>query len=240
MHLSDLIRDIITTTRRRYPIAQLVLFPAVVQGEKAADSLVGRLKEVNARGDFDTIIIGRGGGSIEDLWPFNEEKVARAIFDSQIPVISSVGHETDTTIADLVADVRAATPTAAAELATPVLEDEILRIKQDKLRLIQSYQAMLKLRRQQLQKLKNSYVFMQPNRLYEGYLQKLDGYQNRLKQAYREQLYQKEKVFSELTMRLQRSSPKDTINLHKQQVVQLKKIYFGWPKNMLVIESNVW
>ncbi len=138
------------------------------------------------------------------------------------------------------ADVRAATPTAAAELATPVLEDEILRIKQDKLRLIQSYQAMLKLRRQQLQKLKNSYVFMQPNRLYEGYLQKLDGYQNRLKQAYREQLYQKEKVFSELTMRLQRSSPKDTINLHKQQVVQLKKIYFGWPKNMLVIESNVW
>ena len=93
------------------------------------------------------------------------------------------------------ADVRAATPTAAAELATPVLEDEILRIKQDKLRLIQSYQAMLKLRRQQLQKLKNSYVFMQPNRLYEGYLQKHDGYQNRLKQAYREQLYKKEKVF---------------------------------------------
>ncbi|GAB9258587.1 exodeoxyribonuclease VII large subunit [Ligilactobacillus animalis] len=220
------IRDIITTTRRRYPIAQLVLFPAVVQGEKAADSLVGRLKEVNARGDFDTIIIGRGGGSIEDLWPFNEEKVARAIFESQIPIISSVGHETDTTIADLVADVRAATPTAAAELATPVLEDEILRIKQDKLRLIQSYQAMLKLRRQRLQKLQNSYVFMQPNRLYEGYLQKLDGYQNRLKQAYREQLYQKEKSFSELMTRLQSSSPKDTINLHKQQVVQLKKDLF--------------
>ena len=124
------------------------------------------------------------------------------------------------------ADVRAATPTAAAELATPVLEDEILRIKQDKLRLIQSYQAMLKLRRQRLQKLQNSYVFRQPNRLYEGYLQKLDGYQNRLKQAYREQLYQKEKSFSELLARLQSSSPKDAINLHKQQVAQLKKDLF--------------
>ena len=106
------------------------------------------------------------GAQSRILWPFNEEKVARAIFESQIPIISSVGHETDTTIADLVADVRVATPTAAAELATPVLEDEILRIKQDKLRLIQSYQAMLKLRRQRLQKLQNSYVFMQPNRLY--------------------------------------------------------------------------
>ena len=93
------IQDIRTTIRRRYPIAQVVLFPAVVQGTQAADTLVARLKEVNARGDFDTIIIGRGGGSIEDLWPFNEEKVARAIFDSKIPVISSVGHETDTTIA---------------------------------------------------------------------------------------------------------------------------------------------
>src|SRR5699024_536403 len=114
------IRDIMTTVKRRYPITQLVLFPAVVQGDQAADSLVGRLKEVAQHGDFDTVIIGRGGGSIEDLWPFNEEKVAREIFATKIPVISSVGHETDTTIADLVADLRAPTPTAAAELATPV------------------------------------------------------------------------------------------------------------------------
>ena len=132
------IRDIITTTRRRYPIVQLVLFPAEVQGEYAKDSLVGRLKEVNARGDFDTIIIGRGGGSIEDLWPFNEEEVARAIAASKIPVISSVGHETDTTLSDLAADVRAATPTAAAELATPVLADEILKLKDYQVRLAQA------------------------------------------------------------------------------------------------------
>lgn len=201
------IRDIITTTRRRYPIAQLVLFPAVVQGEKAADSLVGRLKEVNARGDFDTVIIGRGGGSIEDLWPFNEEKVARAIFASQIPIISSVGHETDTTIADLVADVRAATPTAAAELATPVLADEILRIRQDRLRLIKAYQAKLRFERQRLNKLQGSYVFLQPERLYEGYLQKLDNLNIKLRQAFREEQTKKQRTLQLLTKRLLAVSP---------------------------------
>lgn len=232
------IRDIITTTRRRYPIAQIVLFPAVVQGEQAADSLVGRLKEVNARGDFDTIIIGRGGGSIEDLWPFNEEKVARAIFESQIPIISSVGHETDTTIADLVADVRAATPTAAAELATPVLADEILRIKQDRLRLIQSYQAMVKLREQRLHKLQHSYVFVQPNRLYEGYLQKLDNYSTKLKQVYRENILQKMRTFSEVQERLQSNSPKEKVLLSEQRVIQLQKELLNSMKNYLGIKEK--
>lgn len=217
------IRDIITTTRRRYPIAQLVLFPAVVQGEKAADSLVGRLKEVNARGDFDTVIIGRGGGSIEDLWPFNEEKVARAIFASQIPIISSVGHETDTTIADLVADVRAATPTAAAELATPVLADEILRIRQDRLRLIKAYQAKLRFERQRLNKLQNSYVFLQPERLYEGYLQKLDNLNIKLRQAFREEQTKKQRTLQLVTKRLLAVSPKERLQSVSQQRTQFEK-----------------
>ncbi|MDN6436335.1 exodeoxyribonuclease VII large subunit, partial [Lentilactobacillus parabuchneri] len=103
------IRDIITTVRRRYPIAQIVLFPALVQGTEASADIVRQIERVNQIGNFDTLIVGRGGGSIEDLWPFNEEIVARAIVSSEVPVISSVGHETDTTIADLVADVRAAT-----------------------------------------------------------------------------------------------------------------------------------
>lgn len=217
------IRDIITTTRRRYPIAQLVLFPAVVQGEKAADSLVGRLKEVNARGDFDTVIIGRGGGSIEDLWPFNEEKVARAIFDSQLPIISSVGHETDTTIADLVADVRAATPTAAAELATPVLADELLRIRQDRLRLIKAYQAKLRFERQRLHKLQTSYVFLQPERLYEGYLQKLDSLNLKLRQAFREDQTRKQRHLQTVTERLLNVSPKERLSFITQQRQQLEK-----------------
>ena len=174
------IQDIRTTIRRRYPIAQVVLFPAIVQGAQAADTLVARLKEVNARGDFDTIIIGRGGGSIEDLWPFNEEKVARAIFDSKIPVISSVGHETDTTIADLVADVRAATPTAAAELATSVLSDDLAMIEQLRYRLVKSMRNRIEYLKQRFEKSKNSYIFVQPERLYDGYLQKLDRLQNDL------------------------------------------------------------
>ncbi|WP_290034146.1 exodeoxyribonuclease VII large subunit [Ligilactobacillus cholophilus] len=174
------IRDIITTTRRRYPIVQLVLFPAEVQGEYAKDSLVKRLKEVNKLANFDTIIIGRGGGSIEDLWPFNEEEVARAIANSKIPVISSVGHETDTTLADLAADVRAATPTAAAELATPVLSEVLVKLKDSQVRLAGSMQRIIKNKSNQLTKLKNSFIFTQPERLYDGYVQRLDLAETRL------------------------------------------------------------
>ncbi len=196
------IRDIITTVRRRYPIVQLVLFPAVVQGEKAADSLVGRIKEVAAYHDFDVLIIGRGGGSIEDLWPFNEEKVARAIAATEIPVISSVGHETDTTIADLVSDLRAATPTAAAELATPVRADEILKLKQQRLRLIQALKSQLRKSEQQVSQLTSSYIFRTPNRLYEGYIQKLDFLNSKLDAAFQHKIAQAQKAELQLNSRL--------------------------------------
>jgi exodeoxyribonuclease VII large subunit len=159
------IRDIITTVKRRYPITQLVLFPTLVQGDKAAADIVKNIKKAEAM-DFDTMIIGRGGGSIEDLWPFNEESVARAIAASPIPIISSVGHETDTTIADLVADVRAATPTAAAELAVPVLSEEILRIKEKQARLEQAFLHQLQRKKERFERLQQSYIFRQPNRLY--------------------------------------------------------------------------
>lgn len=205
------IRDIITTTQRRYPIAQLVLFPAVVQGDGAADILVDRLNQVNQQGDFDTIIIGRGGGSIEDLWPFNEERVARAIVASQIPVISSVGHETDTTIADLVADVRAATPTAAAELATPVLTDEVLKLQQQRLRLYQAFSKTLALNKKQLVYLQNSYVLKQPQRLYDGYLQNVDQLHRRLLLAQQQRLQTSQQNVQLLQQRLQSQSPSGAI-----------------------------
>lgn len=112
------VRDIINISTRRDPYIQLVLYPALVQGEKAADSIVRGIKTLDRYG-VDVIIVGRGGGSIEDLWAFNEEKVARAIFDCETPVISAVGHETDFTIADFTADLRAPTPSAAAELGVP-------------------------------------------------------------------------------------------------------------------------
>ncbi|WP_278915844.1 exodeoxyribonuclease VII large subunit [Ligilactobacillus agilis] len=217
------IKDIITTTRRRYPLVQLVLFPAVVQGDAAADSLIGRLKEVNARGNFDTIIIGRGGGSIEDLWPFNEEKVARAIVASQIPVISSVGHETDTTIADLVADQRAATPTAAAELATPVLQEELVKLKTQANRLTQAFSQLIRYRQQELAKLMNSYIFKQPQRLYENYAQKLDLLESRQTQALAVIIQQNKQLTANLTQRLLQQTPAQRLALEKQALARQKE-----------------
>ncbi len=176
------IRDIITTVRRRYPIVQLVLYPTVVQGEKAAGELIKNIQRVEEDGQFDTMIIGRGGGSIEDLWPFNDEQLARTIVAAKTPIISSVGHETDTTIADLVADVRAATPTAAAELAVPVLSQELLRVEEIKMRVQQAFLYQLERQKQRYAKAIHSYVFRQPNRLYESKAQQLDIASQRLSQ----------------------------------------------------------
>lgn len=115
------IRDIINTISRRYPLASVILYPAIVQGDQAKDDVAKQIRRANADGYCDVLIVGRGGGSIEDLWAFNEKVVAYALYDSKIPTISAVGHEIDFTIADFVADMRAATPTAGAELATPDL-----------------------------------------------------------------------------------------------------------------------
>ncbi|OQB15953.1 MAG: Exodeoxyribonuclease 7 large subunit [Firmicutes bacterium ADurb.Bin193] len=126
------VRDIINVATRRYPLAQIILFPVLVQGEGAAEQIAGAIKYFNTAGSIsaDVLIVGRGGGSIEELWAFNEEPVARAIADSQIPVISAVGHETDFTIADFVADLRAPTPSAAAELAVPSAAELKNKIRQ--------------------------------------------------------------------------------------------------------------
>ncbi len=234
------IRDIMTTVKRRYPIAQLVLFPAVVQGEQAADSLVGRLKEVTQHEDFDTVIIGRGGGSIEDLWPFNEEKVARAIAAVKIPVISSVGHETDTTIADLVADLRAPTPTAAAELATPLLSDEILKLKQQRLRLVQAMKTVLDRNERQAARQIDSYIFKTPARLYEGYLQKLDFLNSKLEAAFGQELSRVQREQLELNSRLKMVDPKPRLKrsgsilaTNKQQLQRNMQLYLVAKKNDL-------
>ncbi len=216
------IRDIITTTRRRFPIVQLVLFPALVQGDAAADDLVRRIQQVNELGSFDTLIIGRGGGSIEDLWPFNEERVARAIAASEIPVISSVGHETDTTIADLVADVRAATPTAAAELATPVLSETLLAISQLRGRLLQAMTAQIQLDRQRLKQVRESYVFTQPQRLYEGYTQRVAQLTDQLVNAQRQQLAHKNQQFSTVQARLSTHLLTGRLTNGQQQLTSLR------------------
>ncbi|WP_332372099.1 exodeoxyribonuclease VII large subunit [Lactococcus cremoris] len=175
------IRDIITTVQRRFPMSQIVLYPTKVQGAGAAEELSGNIRRANERGDFDVMIIGRGGGSIEDLWGFNEEIVVRAIFESRIPIISSVGHETDVTLADFVADSRAATPTTAAELATPNTKIDLINwANEQESRLFNRLTHLIKIRRERLEKLSQSVVFRQPERLYDGHVQKLDRLCERL------------------------------------------------------------
>lgn len=218
------IRDIITTVSRRYPIVQLVLFPALVQGNEAANSIAAQIKMINTLDDFDTIIIGRGGGSIEDLWPFNEEVVARAIFASKLPVISSVGHETDTTIADLVADMRAATPTAAAELATPVLTDILEELQKLQLQTIVAFINILKIRSQQVQHLQQSYIFQEPQRLYEGYVQNVDILTEKLISLEKQQITTAEGSFKTLNSRLLANTPASRIKMAKQNVEHLRQM----------------
>ncbi|MGT2807506.1 exodeoxyribonuclease VII large subunit [Streptococcus iniae] len=185
------IRDIITTVSRRFPGVEILLFPTKVQGEGSAQEVVANIKKANQRDDLDLLIVGRGGGFIEDLWAFNEEEVVRAIFESHLPIISSVGHETDVTLADFVADRRAATPTAAAELATPVTKADIISwLAERQNRVYQAQLRLIKQKQEQVLKLSQSVIFRQPERLYDVYLQKLDRLQLALGNAFKEQLRQ--------------------------------------------------
>lgn len=182
------IRDIITTVSRRFPGVEILLFPTKVQGEGAAQEVAANIAAANQRDDLDLLIVGRGGGSIEDLWAFNEEIVVQAIFESQLPVISSVGHETDTTLADYVADRRAATPTAAAELATPVTKADIVAwIAEQQNRAYQAVLRHIQQKEERITKLSNSVIFRQPERLYDGYVQKLDKLTTSLVHSMRQQ-----------------------------------------------------
>lgn len=161
------VRDIITTIKRRFPICETILFPTLVQGENAKDDIVRNIGRAE-NFDLDVLIIGRGGGSIEDLWPFNEEIVARAIYQCKIPTISAVGHEIDFTISDFVADLRAPTPTAAAELAVPNMVDLTNHISQLSIRLREAINKKIKYERLHLEAIKSSYVLKTPMVMYEN------------------------------------------------------------------------
>ena len=196
------IEDIARTVQRRFPMAQVVLFPALVQGDKAAASVVKQIKRIDASGEYDTLIVGRGGGAIEDLWAFNDETLARTIAAAKIPIISSVGHETDNTLADLVADHRAATPTAAAELATPVtLAQLVARLNELQLRLTVRMKALITSRQQRLARVAQRPIFQQPDRLYVGYNQRVDQLSQRLSQQMQQRLVMAQHQLDNLTQR---------------------------------------
>ncbi|NQJ20981.1 exodeoxyribonuclease VII large subunit [Streptococcus suis] len=230
------IQDIITTVSRRFPGVEIVLYPTKVQGDGAAQEVVANIQRANERDDLDVLIVGRGGGSIEDLWAFNEEIVVRAIFESRIPIISSVGHETDTTLADFVADRRAATPTAAAELATPVTKADLLGyLNQQENRAYQAMTNRLKFLRGQLEKISQSVMFRQPERLYDGYLQKLDRLTNQLQTRMKEVYSQQKQASLLLNQRLQGLQLGRKVESFQERIIQQERLL---KSNMANIYDN--
>ena len=179
------IRDILTTLGRRYPQAAVTLVPVLVQGEGAAPSIVRAIELLNRLGEADVLIVGRGGGSIEELWAFNEEIVARAIAASRIPVISAVGHETDFTIADFAADLRAPTPTAAAELAVPHAAELRETLEHLKRRMRGALSAAVETRKAQLARVRRSPVMLHPRRYLLAHAERLDRAGERLRERMR-------------------------------------------------------
>lgn len=187
------IRDIVQTIRRRYPAVDLLLFPVRVQGEGAAAEIAEAIDRLNrhseALGGIDVAIVGRGGGSLEDLWAFNEEVVARAIFASRVPIVSAVGHEVDFTISDWVADVRAATPTAAAELVTPLLSEVLDRLERDTARAVRAVRAMHEHGRARLDALLATEWLARPLNRIRQRAQRLDELLHRLDASLEQRLH---------------------------------------------------
>ncbi len=216
----SVIRDIITTIRRRYPIVELIVYPTRVQGNEAVQEIVSAFKQVHQdRDHLDGVILARGGGSIEDLWCFNEEAVAEAIISCSIPVISSIGHETDTTLADLVADLRAPTPTAAAELAVPVLREVLLRLNQLKEGLLLALHQRLSQFRDQLTRSQRSYVLTDPQRIYENKQIQLSSLGEKLRMLSQYDLTNKQQALKSIHQVLMTYHPERQLTLMQDRLM---------------------
>ncbi len=201
------VRDIINVATRRFPLAEIVIYPALVQGVGAKESIVKAIEYFNSANTVDTIIAGRGGGSIEDLWAFNEECVARAIFASHIPIISAVGHETDFTIADFVADMRAPTPSAAAEISVPSSVELSRIINIYKSRLLGAVASGIQTRRLRLKR----FVPRSPQDKVNEFSQRLDMYISRIESAFKLKKSDNARVLGELCGKLNALSPLNTL-----------------------------
>ena len=206
------IRDIINVATRRNPNVYIRLLPVPVQGTGAAEQIAQKIKLMNEKKLADVLIIGRGGGSLEDLWPFNEEIVAQAIYESEIPIISAVGHETDFTIADFVADLRAPTPSAAAELAVPDIYDLIQKIDSYKNRCKISLQKQIELMKLRYEKCMKSKVFTDPMRKIRDINIILDSYVQKLENIVKNIQKNKQTQYIEIVTKLDTLSPLKTLS----------------------------
>lgn len=212
------VRDIITTIRRRFPIVPATVMPVLVQGPEAAKSIKAAIEKANELGLFDVLIVGRGGGSIEELWSFNEEMVAEAIFNSDIPVISAVGHETDTTISDFVADLRAPTPTGAAELAVPSMLELLERTRISEQRLQQAIRTLIDREVRHLARLRTSYAFRYPEQLINQKEQQLDKAAERMNRAFANILSQKKEQLNSMKSRMLLQHPERQIAIGRTEL----------------------
>lgn len=214
------VEDIKNILARRYPLCEVLIAPTIVQGDAASADIVRSIEMLDRRGDIDVMIVGRGGGSIEDLWAFNTEAVARAVFHCKTPIISAVGHETDYTICDFVADLRAPTPSAAAELATLNIDDE--KINMDKYRQSLSLLIRAKISKEELfiQSVKENSLLSNPNAFYDSLLQALDDKKQRLHHCMHGYFDKKEKEFSKSVSVLNALSP---LNVMARGYAILKK-----------------
>jgi exodeoxyribonuclease VII large subunit len=217
------VRDIIVTMRRRLPMTPILLYPVSVQGEKASMEIAAAIEHMNRLMEVDVLIVGRGGGSLEELWAFNEEIVARSIFHSVIPVVSAVGHETDVTISDFVADARAATPTAAAELVVPHMEELHDRLIHLRKRLIHAQMNLMSRFKERLQKNVDRPIFTNPNaRLYQ-YAQRIDLLETRLEHAMTKLVEKKDRQLEQRVYRLKAHHPKRRLEKEAERLELLKR-----------------
>ena len=214
------IKDIISTIKRRWPLAEIYLFPTLVQGEDAREDIVRQIKN-SANYDLDTLIVGRGGGSIEDLWAFNEEIVARAIYECQAPVICAVGHEIDFTIADFVADLRAPTPTGAAEMAVPDIRDVRQLLNQMNIRLNKAMINDIKRYRERLTFLRNRPILTNPITIYQNKELAFDGLLERLKYSGKTLIAVKEKELLSVKNSYALKSPFQILDKKANKYLQL-------------------
>ncbi|MBP3225555.1 MAG: exodeoxyribonuclease VII large subunit [Methanobrevibacter sp.] len=227
------IRDIITTIKRRWPLCEVLLFPSLVQGDKAAENIVYQIKR-SEKFNLDTLIVGRGGGSIEDLWSFNEEIVARAIYDCNTPVISAVGHEIDFTISDFVADLRAATPTAAAEIAVPPYEEIKNGINQLSLRANLAINKTLDENKSKLDNIVSKQLFTAPCELYAPKEMMLDNVVRRLQHSSESLIMRNKNKLDLLKNSNVLKNPENIIKNQKENyLLQLSKLEILNPLNTL-------
>ena len=201
------VRDILNVLKRRYTLCDVIIYPALVQGVGAGDTIVKGIETFNALNNVDVIIAGRGGGSIEDLWAFNEEKVAYSIFNSKIPIISAVGHETDFTIADFVADLRAPTPSAGAELAVPSMDEIRTNIIKTKLRLSSLLKNFVKFKKTQLDSLKKRRIFIDYHSAFDDKKQNLANISNSISDLYQKMILTKKTDISKIMTKLEALNP---------------------------------